>query len=96
MDETDICDGCGKDRVLWHNEAHGLAYCEDCDAAANAEGDEEGTFHAELRLIIAAAPGTGLELLIPQAEALLALPEESVAAMVAAAQNMLTAVSAAS
>jgi hypothetical protein len=92
----DGCDNCGTVAELFHNEATGLALCEECDRFDLAPADEsEGGFHAELRTIIANAEGTPLALLIPQAEALLALPEESVAAMVAAAQNMVTAVSAA-
>jgi hypothetical protein len=93
----DGCDNCGQIRELYHNEATGLAYCWDCDAATEVEdAPEVGTFHAELRTIIENAEGTPLALLIPQAEALLALPEDSVAALVAAAQNMVTAVTAAS
>jgi hypothetical protein len=91
----DGCDNCGQVAELYHNEASGLALCEDCDTAFEAEddGEAEGTFHAELRLVIERAEGTPLAALVPQAEMLLALPEESVAALVAAAQSMVGAAS---
>lgn len=89
--EDNTCDNCGVEAELYHNEASGLAYCEGCDMASEVEA--EGTFHAELRQIIEQVEGTPLALLIPQAEALLALPEESVAALAAAAQSMVGAAS---
>lgn len=91
------CDNCGTETGdLYYNEASGLAYCESCDMAYDAASDEDGeadTFHDELRLIIEQAEGTPLAALVPQAQALLALPEESVAALVAAAQSMVGAAS---
>jgi hypothetical protein len=90
------------------NPSDGASLCEVCEANARtwdeiraeyaqveAEVEDEGGFHAELRSIIENAEGTPLAILIPQAEALLALPEDSVAALVAAAQSMVTAVQAA-
>jgi len=90
FDGAALCDVCDANGRNWDEIHAEYAQVED-----EIEVEDEGGFHAELRQIIEAAPGTGLEILIPQAEALLALPEESVAAMVEAAQNMLTAVSAA-
>jgi len=57
------------------------------------DDEAEGTFHAELQRIIEHAEGTPLAALVPQAQTLLALPEESVAALVAAAQSMVGAAS---
>jgi hypothetical protein len=93
----DGCDSCGKVEELYHNEASGLAYCISCDGETDDERYEdeaiEAPLHEELRLIIEQAEGTDLAGLIPQAQALLALPEESVAALVAAAQSMVGAAS---
>jgi len=33
----DTCDKCGKTAELFHNEASGLAYCETCDLASEAD-----------------------------------------------------------
>jgi hypothetical protein len=92
----DTCDNCGFVSELYHNEMTGLAFCADCDADHQEpeEQPEVGQFHGELQTIIEQAEGTPLALLIPQAQALLALPEESVAALVAAAQNMVLGASA--
>jgi hypothetical protein len=92
----DGCDNCGRVAELYHNEASGLAFCESCDMASeiDAEDAAEAPFHAELRLIIEQVEGTPLAALVPHAEALLALPEESVAALVEAAQSMVVGASA--
>lgn len=42
----DDCDRCGKRRELFHNEASGLAVCEDCDLALN-ERSPKGYTRAE-------------------------------------------------
>jgi hypothetical protein len=89
FDGAALCDVCDANGRNWDEIRAEYAQVED-------EIEDEGGFHAELRTIIENAEGTPLAILIPQAEALLALPEDSVAAMVAAAQNMVTAVSAAS
>jgi hypothetical protein len=95
----DTCDNCGETRELFYNEASGLSFCDDCDTASEVEDERyedeaiEAPLHEELRLIIEQAEGTDLAGLIPQAQALLALPEESVAALVAAAQSMVGAAS---
>ena len=104
----DGCDNCGNIRELYHFDAEvegnpddGAALCDECNSEANAwddahrEGEAEvGPFHAELRQIIEQVEGTPLAALVPHAEALLALPEESVAALVDAAQSMVVGASA--
>lgn len=89
------CDNCGREAELFHNEDAGLAFCEDCDAAYDRGDVVDEPFHAELRMVIEQAEGTPLALLVPHAQALLALPEESVAALVEAAQQMVGAANAA-
>lgn len=96
----DACDNCGQIRELYHNEAAGLAFCESCDTVYDAAHADDGedevedtSFHAELRRVIEQAEGTGLEALVPQARALLALPEGSIALLVSAAQSMVGAAS---
>lgn len=99
----DGCDNCGEIRELYHYDAtatgnplDGASVCDACNTLAMkwdeiASAPEDGTFHAELRTIIEQAEGTDLALLVPQAQALLALPEDSVAALVEAARQMVGA-----
>jgi len=85
FDGSALCDHCTSLADTWDSNALDEKHVE-------AEIEVED-FHAELQRIIEHAEGTPLALLVPQAQALLALPEESVAALVAAAQSMVGAAS---